>query len=95
MGLFHDQQNPINNSGNPYFCALSRINDIEQQILTILAENKERMDNALKDPTYSSDPAKLTILMNQNIASLSQVYMLNQEKIVLMIQENQRLHNQN
>lgn len=60
---------------------------IEQRILTLLAENNQRMNDALLDPTYTSNPSKLTILINQNMATLAEVARLQQEKIFHLMAE--------
>jgi hypothetical protein len=71
----------------------SRLQEIEEKILTLLHENTERMESALKDPQIKDDPAKLQVLMNMNISTLSQVYMLQQEKIATMLVEIKSVNN--
>lgn len=64
--------------------------DIDKEIQQLLAENQQRMDQALADPLISKDSAKLTVLMNMNVATLARVHNLQLEKVALMLSTHPR-----
>lgn len=60
---------------------------IYEKIEQIKEEAKRRSEDALKDPTYSTDSKKLTLLMDMNMQDLAEMARLHQEIVILRMEQ--------